>query len=387
MRERNTHSSFRSPARSRPQPDAAGPLHPCPLHALQTPASPSPRRAPVPPSVVRASLAGQDATGTLPEPSRITGEEYLPRWLKDAARPALRDSTFALYAMVIRKHILPHIGTALLSRLSLSPANVQTLLSTLERDTVPPPTRKVVLRVLHVAFKQAVAWRLITSNPAVGVKPPRVPQREMQTLTPELARQFLEAAKSDRFHALYAVLLGTGLRIGEALGLSWTDVDLERGTLTVRRQLTEVSGKLSLQEPKTERARRTVDLPGFVVEALREHEERMRAEKHLLTDLLLVFVGPEGKPLRKSNLRRRSFVPLLKRAGIRRVRVHDIRHTAASLMLLEGVHPKVVQERLGHANIGITLGIYSHVLPRLGKEAAEKMDALLNHEDRVEEGD
>jgi integrase len=159
--------------------------------------------------------------------------------------------------------------------------------------------------------------------------------------------------------------------------MTWPDVDLKRGTVTVRQQLCEVSGKLWLQEPKTDRARRTVDTPGFVMDALRRHQEQMKHEGHLVNDRLLVFVDTEGHPLRRSNLRRRSFLALLSRAGLTRNRIHDLRHTAATLHLVQGTHPSVVQHMLGHARISITLDIYSHVLPRLGEEAARRMNALL----------
>ena len=136
----------------------------------------------------------------------------------------------------------------------------------------------------------------------------------------------------------------------------------------------EVAGRLWLDEPKTTKARRAVDLPTTTVAALHKHRERMLAEGHPQE---FVFCDTHGGPVRKSNLVRRSFLPLLKRAGLRRIRFHDLRHTAATLLPLQGVHPKVVQERLGHSQISITLDTYSHVLPSMGREAAAKLDALL----------
>lgn len=149
----------------------------------------------------------------------------------------------------------------------------------------------------------------------------------------------------------------------------------ETGCLFVRHQLCEVRGKLWLDEPKTAKARRQVDLPAVAVMALREHRRRMLAEGHYQRDGL-VFCDTQGGPIRKSSLRRRSFEPLLNKAGLPRIRFHDLRHTAATLALGEGVHPKVVQEMLGHSQIAITLDTYSHVLPTMQKEAAAKMDAL-----------
>lgn len=144
-----------------------------------------------------------------------------------------------------------------------------------------------------------------------------------------------------------------------------------------------MNGRLWLQEPKTDRARRAVDLPLFVIAFLREHQERARAEGTLLNDRLLVFTDTQGHPIRKSNLRRRSFLPLLQRAGLPRIRLHDLRHTAATLHLRQGTHPSVVQQMLGHSRVGITLDIYSHVMPTLGKEAAQRMDDLLGVENVV----
>ncbi len=288
--------------------------------------------------------------GLLVEPSRLTVAAYLTKWLETHHR-AVRDTTHALYEMVIRRYIVPRIGGAMLSR--LTPAHLEVFLADLERDGVTSSLRRAVFQVLNRALKQALAWNLIVRNPATAVVRPRVPRKEMQTLTPDQARQVLETARTDRYHALYAVLLGCGLRLGETLGLTWPDVDLTAGRLHVRRQLCEVGGdkqtgrrtRLWLDEPKTSTARRTVDLPGFVVEALREHHDRMEAEGHLVTDHLLVFVDHDGGFVRKSNLRRRSWAPLLRKAGIPHLRLHDLRHSAATLMLLEGVPARVVQER------------------------------------------
>jgi integrase len=322
-----------------------------------------------------AHLRHAALTGTLGAPSRLTVADFLTRWLHDAARPAIREATYQLYGSLIRVHVVPRIGTVALGK--LTPAHVQGLLADMERAGAGGKLRLLVYQVLHRACQQALLWGMIPRNPCAAVVRPRPLRREMRYLTSEQARRFLDAVRQDRLFALYAVLLGTGLRLGEALGLTWPDLDLEKGTLTVRRQLCEVSGRLWLQEPKTRTALRTVDLPPFVVEALRRHEERMREEGHLLNDQLLVFVDTEGGPLRKSNVRRRSFEPLLKRAGIPRIRLHDLRHTAATLHFLSGTPARVIQEMLGHASIAITLGTYSHVLPSMQREAAAKLDALL----------
>jgi integrase len=306
---------------------------------------------------------------------RTTVSTYLDRWLEDAVRQTVRTSTHEFYRMIVRTHLSPQIGGLKITK--LAPMHIQGVLANQERSGGSSRIRQATFDVLHSALKQAVKWDIISRNPCETVPRPRVARVVIQSLTPEQARQFLSVAATDRLYALYTVLIGCGLRLGEALGLTWPDVDLKRGTLTVRQQLCEVSGKLWLQEPKTDRARRTVDMPGFVIHALCQHQEQMRNEGHLVNDRLLVFVDTEGHPVRRSNLRRRSFLALLTRAGLPRIRLHDLRHTAATLHLVQGTHPSVVQHMLGHARVSITLDTYSHVLPRLSKEAATRMDALL----------
>lgn len=325
-----------------------------------------------------ARLRAAVADGLLEEPGRITLAAFLTRWLEDVVRPRLRPRTQDYYRYGCGL-ILPHLGQVRLAR--LAPVHVQGMLAALEREGATLYQRRAAYVTLHAALRQAVRWGMLRSNPCEPVPAPRPPRREMQTMTPEQARRFLAEARGDRYYALYAVLLGCGLRVGEALALTWPDVDLAGGRLTVRRTLGWSRGRPFFQEPKTAAGRRTVDMPPFVADALKEHQERMQAEGHLLTDHLLVFVDRGGGPVRLENLRRRSFLPTLRRAGIPRLRLHDLRHTFATLNLLGGAHPRVVQQVLGHADITTTLGTYSHVLPTLGQEAARRLDQLLRGQD------
>lgn len=313
-------------------------------------------------------------TGMLGEPSKLTVAQFLTRWLEDAARPAIREATYRQYEGLIRVHITPRLGGVALTK--LTPAHVQGLLGEMQRASNGAKVRLLVYQVLSTALKQAVRWNMIPRNVCEAVIRPRVPRNEMQALTSEQTQRLLDAALDGRLHALYALLVSTGARLGEALGLTWPCVDLKRGTVEIRQQLAEVRGKLWLQEPKTKSARRTVDLPAFVAKALRDHEERTKAEGTLLNDQLLVFTDSEGGAIRKSNLRRRSFEPLLKEAGIPHVRLHDLRHTAATLALKAGVPLHVVSRMLGHSRVSITADIYAHVLPGQGKDAARIMDAV-----------
>ena len=235
----------------------------------------------------------------------------------------------------------------------------------------PPQLRELVQDAL---LARSLRWGMISRNACTAVVRPRVLRHPMRVFTPAQVVTFLDAARGDRFEALYVLAVTTGLRQGELFGLQWDDIDPGHGALQVRHQLRELNGRLWLAPPKTATARRKVHLPAFAVAALRAHRARMLAEGHPHG---LVFCDTDGQPHRKSNVLRRSFVPVLERAGLPRIRFHDLRHTAATLLLQQGVHPKVVQEMLGHSQISLTLDTYSHVLPSLGEDAARRLDTLL----------
>jgi integrase len=222
-------------------------------------------------------------------------------------------------------------------------------------------------------------------NVTEAVVPPKVSRdarKEIQPLSQEQARALLATARGARMEALYVLAVSAGLRQGELLGLRWQDVDLEGGTLSVRRQLTRSKEKvLCFTEPKSKKSHRSIRLTRSVVEALKWHrawqnEERLRLGA-LWHDQGLVFSSGTGGPLDVGNLTNRSFRPLLERAGLPRIRFHDLRHTCATLLLSRNVNPKIVQEMFGHANISETMDTYSHVLPGMGDAAAGAMDEAL----------
>ncbi len=330
-----------------------------------------------------AKLQSDALSGSLTDPERVTVAQFLRRWVEDTARPAVRPATHRLYAGVIRNHINPRLGGVSLAR--LTPAQVQGLYTIMERDGCSARMRQLTHAVLRRALGQALKWNMILRNACDCVEKPKAPKKTMQVLDPTQVAQFLSAAESDRLFALYVLALAAGLRQGELLGLQQEDIGLKTGKVFVRRQLSEDNGVLRLTEPKTEKARRCVDLPEFAIAALRDHRKRMLVEGNFGS---FVFCDSTGKPLRKSNVTRRSFKPLLQKAGLPAIRFHDLRHTAATLLLSQGVHPKIVQERLGHSQIAVTLDTYSHVLPSMQKEAAAKLDTLfadLRSENAVEE--
>jgi integrase len=234
---------------------------------------------------------------------------------------------------------------------------------------------------LRTALNDALKWGLISRNAAALVDLPRAPRPEIQTLDSKQARAFLAAAKKNRLGPLFTTALGVGLRLGEALALGWEDVDLKARTLRVRRALQRIEGTLRFVEPKSERSRRMVNLPEFAITVLTRHrvaqkKERLKAGAEWLENGL-VFTSTIGTALDERNVRR-EFKAILDVAKLPAMRVHDLRHTCASLLLAQGVHPRVVMETLGHSQISITMDTYSHVMPALNIEAAQKMNAALN---------
>jgi integrase len=226
-------------------------------------------------------------------------------------------------------------------------------------------------------------WGIVGRNAADGVIVPRPEPSEMVTLSSEQLQVLFEATNGQALHALWVLLATTGLREGEALGLRWSDVDMEKATLVVRRALQRHgSAGLVMVDPKTARSRRTIHLSRLAVETLGGHRARQR-EARLIAGVVwrmdfgdLVFRSRNGGPLGSSWLNV-VFKRELAQAGLPRIRIHDLRHTAATLLLTRGVHPKVVQDMLGHSSVTLTLDTYSHVTPALHKEAADHMDALL----------
>lgn len=315
--------------------------------------------------LLRKALEARDA-GAQPISGKVTVAEYLTSWLT-GAEPSLRPRTRDSYRQIVRTHLIPHLGSIPLAR--LTPQHVARMYGELS-EKLSPKTIANVHGCLHKALDQAYRWRQVPQNVADLVDPPQVPHREQNALDPDEARAVLEAAKGDPLEALYRLAITVGLRQGELLALRWPQVDLERGTLAVTATLEQRRGhEPVVAQPKTARSRRQVEIGAAAVETLRRH----RAAN---PSIGFVFARPDGRPLTMSIVGK-AWARLNARAGVRPVRFHDLRHTAATLMLSRGVHPKIVSEMLGHATIAITLDTYSHVIPTMQREAARVMDELL----------
>lgn len=324
--------------------------------------------------------------GQLMAPSRQTVNEYLERWL-EASYARVSRRTADGYKQVLNLYVQPVIGNRRLDQ--LTPLEIQELINGMTADGYSSGTVRKAHSVLRNALNQAVKWRQLPYNPAAHVDLPRIERRPPTVLSPGEADRFLEAAKESPHYALFALLLTTGLRPGEALALRWSDVDLAAGTLSVQRAVTGRDNDRRFVQPKTPRSRRAVPIPATVIGLLKEHRRR-QAEERLAAPLEqeyedqdLIFAGPDGRTLKYRPLVRLHFKPLLERAGLSpETRLYDLRHTCATLLLSAGENPKVVAERLGHANISMTLDTYSHVLPSMQQRATEKLEDMLFGGDR-----
>jgi len=310
---------------------------------------------------------------------RQTVAQFLDRWLNDYAKPRIRPKTYRSYDKTTRLYLKPKLGQFILEK--LAPQHVQEMMKNLTEE-VSAHTAKYARTVLRVALGQALKWGLVARNVATLVDPPRQTRRRIDPWTPEEARQFLETIQGDRLEALFSVALAMGLREGEALGLRWLDVNLDNRTLRVENQLQRIDGEWKLVETKSESSRRALPLPDRIVNTLRAHRVRQLEEKMLAGEKWnekvpgLVFTTSVGTPIEARNLVRK-FHLLRGKAGLRHQRFHDLRHCAASLLLAQGVVPKIVQEILGHSSITLTMNTYAHVMPVMKRDAADLMEAIL----------
>lgn len=333
-----------------------------------------------------SELLGRRTEDSWFDASAKTVGEYLEDWHR-LVSPRLRPTTSASYFEVIHGWVLPRIGS--MSLTAVSPMTLMALYAELTesgrrdgRGGLSASSVTYCHRILKQALGNAVKWGLLQRNPADLVSPPRKSTPEMSTWTADEARRFLDAVADDRLYALWLLLVVTGMRRGEALGLRWKDVDLVAGRIAIRQTLLKIGYETHFGEPKTKRSRRSVSIDAFTVAALTAHRERQLAERLPTLEpasdaaLDLVFTQTDGRPLQPQNVTQ-AFGNTLRRLGLPIIRLHDLRHTSATLALGAGIHPKVVSERLGHSNITITLDTYSHVIPGLHEAAADQLAAVI----------
>lgn len=314
-----------------------------------------------------------------------TVAQFLDEWMKTKTM-TLSPTTVAWYGYVIAKHIAPELGQLRMSQ--LKPVHIQRLYAAKLQQVPGGPTpisrstARCIHRVLHAAMSSAVRLQVIERNPCDAVEVPKGRRPQPRYWRPEEAARFLNAARNDRLFALFHLALGSGLRRGELLGLRWTDVDLDRQTLTVSQVRVRAGDEVVTKEPKTPGSLRSIALSPDVCETLRRHREAQSREKLLMEEAYedhgLVFAAVDGRPLNPDYIGCQYFRRLISLAGVPEINFHGLRHTHATLLALGGVPLKTVSARLGHSSVKITGDIYSHVLDRMDRSAALKFDAILS---------
>ena len=338
-------------------------------------------------------LQNEFDAGRLVETEQLTTGEYLTRWLNNTAANRVRPATWRRYKQLVELYLVPILGGVKLSK--LAPLHVEQCYATMEkgddkRKPAGATTRKAAGVILSIALRHAVRLKLLHHNPAADVAKARPAEREMQVMTERQARQFLEAAKPHRHYAMFALALGSGMRQGELLALQWSDIDFERGTIEVKRSLSQVGKDFIVKEPKSKAGKRSILLPPFVLAALRDHRQAALKSGQITAP---VFCTKTGTFTSKNNLVRQVFRPLISKANSEAVkmakesntepdlipvdiRFHDLRHTHASHLIATSHSIKAVSRRLGHADITITLKVYAHLMPNDDEKLAAGVEAL-----------
>ncbi len=325
------------------------------------------------------------STGMYVEPSKLTVGEFLEKWLKTSAKTTVSGKTFERYSEIVNRRLIPVIGSIPL--LKLTPLRIQSCYSEWliggrldgKEGGLSAQTVLHHHRVLREALNQAVRWQLMPRNPADAVDPPKPQRKEMKALDAAQMAWLLEVARGTRFYLPVLLSMTTGMRRGEFLALRWSDVDLLTATVTINRSIEQTNEGIKFKSTKGKRGRLVI-LPSIVIEALNDHKATQAAQKRLLgdgyADLGLICAKEDGN-IWKPDTMTSDFGDLADRAGLTGVRLHDMRHSHATQLLLQGVNPKIVSERLGHSTVGITLDIYSHILPGMQEQAATKIDVAL----------
>lgn len=317
-------------------------------------------------------------SGAYVRPSKETVGGYLAQWL-DATAPTVKPRTVHTYAGVVKRHLTPELGAIPLGKLSAM--DVQALYGRLLARGLHPSTVRLAHAVLRRALDRAVDLRLVVVNVANAAKPPRRQRPNIRTWTADEARAYLAAAADDELSALWHLALLGQLRLGELLALRWSDVEPERGALTVRRTVTrDAAGRLAFGEPKSVQGRRQVALGAELTRLLRAHrtaqiERRLRLGSTWHDDDA-VFDRGDGRPAAARTVQKRC-KGIAADAGVPVLRFHDLRHTGATLLIADGVPAKVVAERLGHASIAVTLDLYAHVQEGMQRDAAARIEGVL----------
>ncbi|MHB8140541.1 MAG: tyrosine-type recombinase/integrase [Vulcanimicrobiaceae bacterium] len=302
-----------------------------------------------------------------------TVREFIEGWLEREVKPNRRATTYRSYEGIARRHVLPYVGA---KRVNLAtPADIERCVA-IVREKAGASMAGKVRTLLHRVFRRAVALEIAARNPVTSVEAPRHEKKAMQFLDAGQVRTLLDAAAGDRLEALAVVLVTAGLRIGEALALRWCDLDVQKRTLRIERSAQEAAGAIAFVAPKTKAGRRMIALGALAIDALKRRYADARREGYDAPGDLIFGTGI-GTPYRQTNLHRRWWHPLLQKAGLPKIRLHDLRHTAASLSLAAGTDARTVSDRLGHADASLTQRVYQHAVESLHRADAKAVDELL----------
>ena len=315
--------------------------------------------------------------GTLPlDRSELTVGTWFAHWLKVIA-PTVEPATLFPYRRHGERFIVPKIGHVKLAQLRRSLC--QGLYGDLLDDGVSAAMVRKIATTLVASLNAAVQAGELPANPAARLKKPKAERRPVPVLTPEQAAALARACDGARLGAMFLLMLDAGTGPGETFALTWGDLDLGRRTVSVTKSLEEISGKCRVKATKTKHRNRTVTISAGTAAALASHRDRLKAEGKSVAKDSLAFSGSRmGGFLRSTDVRERDWLPVLQAAGIPNINLYALRHTCATLLLLAGVNPKVVAERLGHCSVNMTLNVYSHVLPSMQQQAADVMGKWLN---------
>lgn len=336
-------------------------------------------------------IQNQVDTGTFVEPKRTTVAEYLHFWMEKYAKPNLGPRTCEGYDTIIRRHLVPGLGSVILAR--LEPQHVQAYYADKMTNGRCDGTGALSARtvrhhamLLHKALESAVKWRILARNPADAVDPPRAHRVEWHGFSSEDATRLLQSAQDTPYSALFHAAIYTGMRRSELLALRWSDVDLKLRRIHVTRSLHQLRDRqIVIRPPKSARGRRLIELSPSVAQVLQRQRVRREAEVAIMgkswNDDEYVFIrDAQGNPMIPDSVTQ-AWKRIVRRCGLTGVRLHDARHAHASVLLKAGVHPAVVAERLGHASVTTTLDIYSHVVPSLQRQAADQFDRAMDLEE------
>jgi len=345
-----------------------------------------------------AKLRGQQIADIPFAHEKLTLGQRLKSWLQNQKPPAVKPKTYIAYEYQSARHLIPALGRIPLSK--LTPQDVRDFMQNRLEQGLSPKTVRHFRATLRAALNAAIADGLLQRNVATLTKPPKLEKKSLIVYMPEEARAFLRSAEGHRLEALFTTAVSIALREGEILGLQWPDINFERGILTVQRNLQRVKRvrlgqearpgerrtEVLLVTPKTPRSRRTITLPDILLESLKAHWQKQREERLLAgsiwRDTNYVFTSTVGTALDQRRLTRvfsqiAGAARLPDESPLPKIRFHDLRHSAASLLIAQGVHPRAIMELLGHSTITLTMDTYGHLFESVNRETAEKMDAIL----------